>query len=277
MRLGVVLGALVGIAVSAALWAADAVTLAYSPETGLRIPYDIHVSGHYKLRVTGQQTQEARLTLDARRVDIVKEVDGKKIVLQRTFEKAVLKRDGSKVELPDKVVGEPILYDVDSQAHVEPQKENPWPNDIDRFFLEALNLVETVPFAPGEVEIGDTWDASMPSEKKERAGIHRVRYKSEGKLVRLYESDGMEVALISQEVDSEFTIEPSKGQGEGPPVSPRVSLRGSILQSNRIEDGALLGIRGRLAERIEYVLPNGEVFATEEMPDLEGTLEVAAE
>jgi len=277
MKSGVLLSALVAAVAAAALSAADSLTLAYTPEQGLRIPYDIHVSGHYKLRVTGQPTQDAKLTVDARRIDVVKEVDGKKIVLERTIEKAVLKRDGTKVELPDKVIGEPILFDVDAQAHVESQKEDPWPDGVDRFFLEALNLVETVPFAPGAVEIGDTWDASMPSEKKEQPGVHRVRYKSEGKLVRVYDSDGMAVALIAQEVDSEFVADPPKGQSEGPPVSPRVSLKGSILQSNRIEDGALLGIRGRLVEKIEYVLPNGEVFATEEMPDLEGRLEVAAE
>jgi len=277
MRYRLPLSALVVAVACAALWAAGSLTLAYTPEKGLRIPYDIHVSGHYKLRVTGQPTKEAGLRLDARRIDVVKEVNGKSIVLERTIEKAVMKRDGTKVELPDKVVGEPMLFNVDSEAHVECQREDPWPEGTEMFFIDALNLVETVPFAPGAVEVGDTWDASSPSDKEDQPFLHRLHMKSEGKLLRTYDSNGMAVALIAQEVDSQLMIDPMMEQSASRPVSRRLTLRASILQSNRVEDGALLGIRGRLNEKIEYVLPNGQVSVTEEMPDLEGTLEVAAE
>ena len=89
----------------------------------------------------------------------------------------------------------------------------------------------------------------------------------------IYESDGMQVALIQQHVDAEMLYKDTPQEG----LNMRASLRAEILQSNRVEDGALLGIKGKLYQKIEVVSPQGATLLSIEMPDLEGTLRVAAE
>lgn len=258
--------------VLAAIAAAQAVNLAYKPEDGLRVPYDIAVQGTVLLKARGQVVSEQKVSFSARRVDTVQRLTAKGVVLERRFERAVLEVDGKTQNWPAGFIGTGFLFDVDSRGRVKPQKESWLPAGVAPIVADMLNVVETVPFAEGPVDYGDIWDASG-SDEDTPSNVKEIRSRSDGRLLQIYESDGMEVALIEQVVDAEFRISPSAPDA---PVT-RVSMLAKVLQSNRIEDGCLLGIRGALSLRNELLAPDGSVAAAMEVPELRGTLQVAQE
>lgn len=264
--------ALLAILVLAGAFAARAeeITLTLDPEVGLRVAYDIEAKG--TLISHGPQGQQAKapLTFTARRVDVVKEVTDTRVTVERTLDDLVLKEDGRAVPLPQ---AGPIRETVqfDRQGHLIPGKDSPL-QGLPIELLQALNVVEFIPFAKEPVEVGDRWDASELGQ--DTGDAKQEKSLSEAVLLETYDSDGMQVSLLQQTVDSAF-LQPAP---EGTPSrGMRISMEAKVLQSNRIEDGCLLGVKGILSMTMEVLDKDGKPLVTNRIDNLEATLRVVEE
>jgi hypothetical protein len=270
VRCALAVAVFLALALAAAVPSAEPMQLSYKPEKGLRIPYRIRAEGRVRIGPAKGERREVAIRLDARRVDVVTEAGGGRSVLQRTLESVEFRVGDEKQPVPEGLQATPRLYDVDSQGHVEPRGDTPWPAEVGPVFPEIMNLLETVPFGPGPVDVGDTWDASAPAEKQPPSGVQRRHSRSEGRLLDTYQSAGMEVGLIEQNVEADLRVTGSESS-----PSLNVTMSADVLQSNRIEDGALLGIRAKMREKLEYFRPDGRPALVMEITQLSASLEVA--
>jgi hypothetical protein len=251
---------------------AEPVSLALDPEVGLRVAYDIESKGTVSGRLPNGQQAKFEVTMTARRVDVVKEVSEDKVIVERSLENLVYKQDGRAVTLPVQgTIRERCAFD--RQGHLLPSEDSPL-SAMPMPLLQTLNLVEFIPFAPRPVEIGDTWDASEIDEGRAVEGLKEEKSVSEAKLLETYESDGMQVSLLQQTVDSSIVLPAAEG---APSKGTRVAMKAKVLQSNRIEDGCLLGVKGRLSMSMDFLDKDGKPIASQRIDKLEATMRVAAE
>jgi hypothetical protein len=260
------------IALLATALLAEPLALVFEPEAGLEITYDLEAKGTRVMRVPGQAPVTAKIGFKAQRVDAFEGPGGAKMAMTRTLKDIRLTEDGQRQEIPSSIRDKAVAFTADSRGNII-AVDKEWAAGAPEGFGDILNLLETVPFGTGPVEIGDKWDASAPEDPDSKSVAEIIKDVSEGQIVAIYESDGMQVALIQQHVDAEMLYKDTPQEG----LNMRASLRAEILQSNRVEDGALLGIKGKLYQKIEVVSPQGATLLSIEMPDLEGTLRVAAE
>lgn len=260
------------IALFATALLAEPLTLVFQPEDGLEITYAMEAKGTRVTRVAGQAPVSADLEFRAKRVDAFQGRTGDKIAMTRTLKEVIFKEDGTRLEIPNTIRGKAIRFTADSRGNIMPVDKE-WMQGAPEGFADVLNLLETVPFAEGPVEIGAKWDASPPDDSEADADVEVIKDVSEGQIVAVYESSGMQVALIQQHVDAEMLYKDTPQEG----FNLRTAIRAEILQSNRVEDGALLGIKGKLSQRLEVMSPQGATLLVVELPDLEGTLRVAEE
>jgi hypothetical protein len=251
---------------------ADPVSLTFQPEEELEITYELEASGERIIRAAGQPPERVNLEFEATRIDLVETVDDDGIILTRTLKDIVYEEDGDRVAIPPSIEDEAIAFSADSEGNVLPVDET-WDEEAPENFGDFLNLLETVPFGDGPVEVGEKWDASPPEDDQDTEGVEIVKDVSEAEIVAIYESEGMEVALIRQRVDAVMIYKDQPQEG----VNLRGTIQAEILQSNRVEDGVLLGVKGRLYQKLDVMAPQGEVLWSMELPDLEGTLRVAEE
>lgn len=258
------------IALLATALLAEPLTLTFEPEEGLEITYELEATGTRTMRVAGQAPVTVDLAFSAERVDAFEAPQGDDIALTRTLRDISFTEDGSRQEIPSSIRGKAIPFTADSRGNIMAVNKD-WAQGAPEGFGEVLNLLETVPFGTGPVEIGDKWDASAPEDPDDSDKPEIVRDVSEAEVMAVYESAGMQVVLIQQHVDAEVVYVDSPQEG----LNLKAVIRAEILQSNRVEDGALLGVKGKLYQKYEVVSPQGATLLTIELPDLEGTLRVA--
>jgi hypothetical protein len=249
---------------------AEEITLKLDPEVGLRVAYDIEAKGTLVSRGPQGQQAKAPLTFTARRVDVVKEVSDTRITVERTLQDLVLKEDGRTVPLPQAGPFRETAQ-FDRQGHLIPSKESPL-QGLPIELLQALNVVEFIPFAKDPVDVGDTWDASELDQ--DTGGAKQEKSVSEAELLQTYESDGMQVSLLQQTVDSAFLQPAPEGT---PSKGMRISMQAKVLQSNRIEDGCLLGVKGVLSMTMEVLDKDGKPLVSNRIDNLEASLRVVEE
>lgn len=268
MRRSFVLSAVLLLAAAYAAWA-EPITLTLRPEAGLQVAYDLEAEGKVVIRGADGSQATVEFSMTARRVDTVKEVTEDRVVVERSLAKIVLKQAGRTVPLPgESTVRETVTFDA--QGVLQPRKDSPV-DKLPQEVQEVLNLLEVVPFAPEPVEIGDRWDASGAEETP--AEIKITKSLSEAQLIETYASDDMQVALIQQMVDSAVTGPAPEGL---PSKGTRSTMVAKVLQSNRIDDGCLLGVKGSLSTVTE-ILDNGGKPVVTKTDQLEATLRVAAQ
>jgi hypothetical protein len=250
---------------------AEPVALALSPEVGLRVAYDIEAAGNVITRAASGQEAHAKVTVSLRRVDVVQSVTEERITVERTLSNIVIKQDGRVVPL-EGVSTVHSKVEFDRQGQVLPNEDA----GLDKLPLavtQTLNLIEFVPFAPTAVENGDQWDASG-IETEQPKGVKEEKSVSKAELIDTYESDGMQVALLQQAVESVFVQAAPEGT---PSKGLRVTMKADVLQSNRIEDGCLLGVKGTLSMSMDLLDQNGKVILSNSIDGLHATAKVAAE
>jgi len=268
LRLGL---ALLAIALGSVPVFAEPLQLTYQPEKGLRVPYLIKASATATQILPDGRRQAVDLTISLKRTDTVKEVSEGKYVVERRADDIVVKSDGRPMDIPEGLDGQSERVEFDSQGRITFDEESPFrklpPMDL---LAETMNFGEFIPFGPDPVELGDVWDASGHEDDPEGARVDKSV--SEGSLVAVYEEDGMKVALIQQTVEFSGLF---PGTGDNPDM--RYQLSGSILQSNRVEDGCLLGIKGNMEISIEFLDKSGTGVLAQRYDDFTATLEVAEE
>ncbi len=266
LRFGLALCALALFGASAL---AEPVQLTYQPEKGLKVPYLIKASATAAQILPDGTRQSVDLTIEFNRVDAVKEVDGGRYVVERRARDISVKSNGRRMDVPEGLEGATELAEFDSQGRITFDEDSPFRNLPPMDLLaEAVNLVEFIPFSPEPVEPGDVWDASGHEDDPDGARIDKSV--SEGRLIEVFDDDGMPVALIEQIVDFSGLF-----PGEGENLDTRYRMKGSILQSNRVEDGCLLGVKGNMEISIEFLDDSGKVVNALRYEDFTATLEVA--
>lgn len=248
---------------------ADPVGLRYDPEPGLRVSYDLEATATVSTRASAGQGGSAKVALTLRRTDVVESVTEDRVKLTRTLENIVLKQDGRPVAgMPTAAIRYSVEFDRRGQLV---PGETPALDDLPMAVQQALNLVEFIPFASEPVEIGDEWDASGIEPPKQE-GVVEEKSVSEAQLVRQYDDDGMEVALIQQAVEGRYLQAAPEGT---PSKGVRITMTADCLQSNRIEDGCLLGVKGTMSMSMDVLDAQGKVMLSNRIDELRATMRVA--
>jgi hypothetical protein len=253
------LAGIVAACLAGGLVAAEPTTLRYAPERGLEISYDIEIEADMEMGGGGMsETQEMEFV--GVFTDTVKRVSGGKIVVEREFDRFAAIIEGEEEEAPPGVVDQIQTYTFNERGQIQdievsggdPDMLGGAPNPMD---FVAAGLVR-IPYPEGPVEVGDEWDITegltFVSEE--------LDVEATATLVGFYESGGMQVALTDTAFAASGTIEGEQG---GPDTT--MSFEGAMLQSTRVEDGAILGMRARMDAK--------SVFSMGEMGSLEVTID----
>ena len=253
------------IALLATALLAEPLALVFEPEAGLEITYDLEAKGTRVMRVPGQAPVTAKIGFKAQRVDAFEGPGGAKMAMTRTLKDIRLTEDGQRQEIPSSIRDKAVAFTADSRGNII-AVDKEWAAGAPEGFGDILNLLETVPFGTGPVEIGDKWDASAPEDPDSKSDAEIIKDVSEGQIVATYE-DGCRSLIQHRMPRCSYMTRP-RGLNR--------ALRAEILQSNRVRT-APPRHRRKLYQKIEVVSPQGATLLSIEMPDLEGTLRVAAE
>jgi len=227
--------------------AGEPLTLRYAPEQGLSVKYDVKIEADLQIRGGGASQSQA-LKLEGTLLETVKSVSGGRVVVTRQFTRLVAVAGGRSENAPSDVTnqvqtftyndrGELLNSSSSSAAEAGPGMPNP----VD---FVAAGLVR-IPYAQAPVVLGDKWDASSGLRIMDDA----LSVDAEATLVGIYESAGMQVALTDTTLAASGTT-----QGGADAPSTTFTVKGGILQSTRIEDGAILGMRARMSVTSRFTM-----------------------
>lgn len=231
--------AFLAMALAGVVSADEPLVLRYTPDQGLKITYDLRVETSMQLK-GGGATQAQNVTFTGVFVDTVKSNSGGRVVVTREFTKLSALIDGNVEDAPAAVMGQVQTFTYNERGEllsVSRSGPGATPSTVaSPVDLIAAGLVR-IPAPEGAVRIGDRWDVSSGLQIVDDA----LGVRAEATLVDTYESEGMQVALTDTTFSASGTI-----QGGSDAPSTSMKLEGALLQSTRIEDGALLGIRARM-------------------------------
>jgi len=282
--LGGTAGALL-LATIAGLAVAEALTLRYTPEQGLAVSYKGEGSGTAILNAMGNKTTQ-KIGASMEFTDRIQAVQGENRVLSRTFQKMVLRTDGQNEDAPDEVLKQERSFTLSALgAVVEASNGGSAGNPMQGMGFDPMSLdllpIIVVPFAEKPVSVGDSWDTSKSLLYLGEGGKGR-NVKAQTKLVSVYESDGMRVALTQTEwtaegdLDVNVVVQGEPPAGAPPLPTPKVTIRfsGDVLQSSRIDDGCVLGRKSKVSGSANATMGEGVSFSMQ-IKDWTSRLEVA--
>jgi hypothetical protein len=237
------------------------ISLRYHPEEGLAVTYDGEIQGAILVSVMGQANR-LPFEMTERHVDRIVQAGEAGTTLEREVTAMAIKAEGKSQNAPAGVLGKKETYVLNELAQVirHTTQEQGTPKDDAQGFAQLTSLaalpIVVVPFPSEPVSPGDTWDTSkylMVTDAQMPLNVTATTM-----LISIYESEGMNVALTQTTFTATGSVTPTAPQSPGAAApTATISLSGSLLQSVRLDDGCVLGIKAKLSGGLELGVPGG--------------------
>lgn len=247
-------GAYAAVAVAVAS-TAEPLVLRFHPEQGLTVTYEFTAEGELAVSMPGATPETHPIHASGEYTDKVVSVQGKLRKIDRRLKSMSVEFGGQKQDAPPEALAEAqtIVMDelgarVDDATAQKGKPASPSGADPVEILTAGLGFI---PFPETAVGVGDAWDNSTAMTLLSKD----LRVAATTTLESVYESSGMQVALTQTDFrcEGEMKSGPTGGAGPGPVMT--VSLRGAILQSSRIEDGCLLGMKSTMSGSATMEMP----------------------
>jgi len=256
---------------AAAASTAEPLELRFHPEQGLAVTYEFTADGELTISMPGGTPEGHAIRASGKYTDRLVSVQGDLRKIERRVKSMTVEFGGQKQEMPTEVLAQvqTIVMDelgvqVESQSAGKGAAAGTDPMEI---LTAGLGFI---PFCEKAVKVGDEWDNSKAMTVLSKD----LKVSATTTLESTYDSAGMQVALTQTEFRVEGSMKPAPTQGPGPSPVMSVSLQGAILQSSRIEDGCLLGVKSIMSGNATMEMP-GVGSMRMELKDINMRLQVA--
>lgn len=254
----------------------EPLTLRYETDAGLTVPYRFSVEGEIAISLMGQ-TQKERIRISGSHVDRITSVQGNQRALERRIRELQAEVAGESQQIPSGASTEAETFVLDHLGRVVSRAggaKTTAPSGAPGLSPTQLTPASFVfiPFCEPPVKVGESWDNSRSLQLiGEDLDVQATTT-----LVATYESAGMEVALTQTVLTASGTVAmPDVPGAPGPLPAISLSLKGAVLQSSRIEDGCLLGVKMTMDGKATISVPGGPGTMAVELQGLSGSLQVA--